>query len=168
MKQLERLLYLQGNRCFFCAQAIPTGEASVEHLVAAANGGAKDDENCVVCCKALNAALGHLSVKAKLQVVLNQRGSFLCPASGDDRGLLSLSTNPPDQKSARIAQIVADLRKRGSARPRRVPTLKNTMNSLFQMSLSDAELDALFAELKARGHVTVQEGKVSYLLVPSA
>jgi len=44
MKLLERLLFLQGQRCFFCGQAIPLGEASIEHLVATANGGAKDDE----------------------------------------------------------------------------------------------------------------------------
>ena len=73
MKQLERILFLQGNVCFFCRQPIPDGEASVEHLVATSNGGAKDDENCVVCCKTVNAALGSLSVKAKLQVVVNQR-----------------------------------------------------------------------------------------------
>ena len=35
MKQLERLLFLQGNVCFFCQQPLPAGEASVEHLVAA-------------------------------------------------------------------------------------------------------------------------------------
>ena len=81
MKQLERLLFLQGNLCFFCQQSIPVGEASVEHLVATANGGPKDDENCVVCCKAVNAALGSLSVKSKLQAVLNQRGAFACPSA---------------------------------------------------------------------------------------
>ena len=47
VKQLERLLFLQGQRCFFCQQAISPGEASVEHLIATSNGGTKDDENCV-------------------------------------------------------------------------------------------------------------------------
>ena len=36
MKQLERLLVMQGRRCFFCDEMIPAGEASVEHLVASA------------------------------------------------------------------------------------------------------------------------------------
>ena len=40
MKQLERLLFLQGSRCFFCGETIPIGEASIEHLVATSNGGA--------------------------------------------------------------------------------------------------------------------------------
>ena len=61
MKQLERLLFLQGNVCFFCQQPLPAGEASVEHLVATSNGGAKDDDNCVVCCKSVNVALSPAS-----------------------------------------------------------------------------------------------------------
>lgn len=32
-------------------------EASVEHLRASANGGGNNDENCVACCKAVNALL---------------------------------------------------------------------------------------------------------------
>ena len=79
MKQLERLLFLQGQRCFFCQQPISPGEASVAHLNATSNGGTKDDENCVACCKAVNAALGNLSFKGKLQAVVNQRGAFVCP-----------------------------------------------------------------------------------------
>ena len=69
MKQLERLLFLQGNRCFFCGDFIPEGEASVEHLVAISNGGPKEDENCVVCCRTVNAALGNLPIKSKLQAI---------------------------------------------------------------------------------------------------
>src|SRR5258708_708063 len=134
MKQLERLLFLQGHRCFFCGQAIPTGQASIEHLVATSTGGANDDENCVVCCKVLNAALGHLSVKAKLQVVLNQRGRLSCPMSA---GGVALSSREPVDD--RVAVVLADLHKRGSARPRRVSTLKNTSNAAFQMTLSDPE-----------------------------
>jgi hypothetical protein len=161
MKQLERLLFLQGHRCFFCGQAIPTGEASIEHLVASSNGGAKDDENCVVCCKSVNAALGHLSVKAKMQAVLNHRGGFSCPMSLG--GLATAAVEPEDD---RVAVVVADLHKRGSARPRRVTTLKNTMNAAFQMSLSEAELDFLLAQLQARRYVVIEDTKVSYALPP--
>lgn len=80
MKQLERLLFLQGNRCFFCQSAIPAGQASVEHLVATANGGSGSDDNCVVCCKSMNEALGKLPIKVKMQVILNQRGRIVCPS----------------------------------------------------------------------------------------
>ena len=160
MKQLERLLFLQGNLCFFCQQPIPAGEASVEHLVATSNGGAKEDDNCVVCCKTVNAALGNLSVKARLQVVVNQRGGFVCP-----RGELAIANTPmaePDDE--RLALVVADLLKRGASRPRKTTTLRNTVNAVFQNKLSEEELSALLCSLESRGYVTVQDTKVTYAL----
>lgn len=164
MKQLERLLFLQGKRCFFCEQPIPLGEASVEHLVASANGGLNEDNNCVVCCKAVNAALGSLSVKAKLRAVLNQRGPFKCP----NRVLVAATPAPQgmgeDGSTERIALVVADLQKRGAARPRRVVTLKNTIASVFQKQLSDAELNALVEALENRKFIAVEESKVTYAL----
>jgi hypothetical protein len=163
MKQLERLLFLQGNRCFFCGESISQGEASVEHLVANANGGTKDDVNCVVCCKAVNAALGHLPLKLKLSALLSHRHGFKCPANrGVDAGgtVPSVAGDLPD----RLTAVIADLRKRGAARPRRIGTLKNTVNALFKMSLSDGELNAIVEDLQRRGYVIVSESQVSYAL----
>lgn len=168
MKQLERLLFLQGNRCFFCRDPIPEGEASVEHLVAMSNGGTKEDENCVVCCKAVNAALGNLPIKAKLQAVLNQRSRFACPRSGAHPDEQVSATTAHEAQQERIALVVADLQKRGLSRPRRVATLKNTLNSVFQMSLSDPELDALLSSLQSSGYVIVEDTKVSYALPAGA
>ena len=129
MKQLERLLFLQGNVCFFCQDPIPADEASVEHLVATANGGAKHDDNCVVCCKTVNAALGSLSIKAKLQAIANQRSGFVCPSSktADDTAQQAAAVG-----DERIQLVVADLQKRGASRPRKVATLRNTINAVFQ------------------------------------
>ena len=169
MKQLERLLFLQGNRCFFCQQFIPVGEASVEHLAATSNGGAKDDENCVACCRAVNAALGNLSVKAKLQAIVNQRGGFVCPHSAetDFTGQLPEPAAPPEDE--RLKLVVADLQKRGAARPRKLATLRNTVNSVFQNKLSEEDLSSLVALLAFHGYVTVQDTKVTYaLLQPGA
>lgn len=168
MKQLERLLFLQGNRCFFCGDSIPDGEASVEHLVATSNGGAKEDENCVVCCKAVNAALGNLPIKAKLQAILNQRSRFICPKQSAQSEDQSNGSAESGAQPERIALVVADLQKRGSSRPRRVATLKNTMNSVFQMSLSDAQLDALLSNLQSSGYVVVEDTNVSYALPAGA
>ncbi len=80
MKQLDRLLFEQGGECFFCHRALAKADASIEHLVASANGGPNHEDNCVACCKALNALLGSKPLKQKLQVVLNQKGFFKCPA----------------------------------------------------------------------------------------
>ena len=30
---LDRLIYAQGGRCFFCNESLPRAEASVEHLL---------------------------------------------------------------------------------------------------------------------------------------
>jgi hypothetical protein len=164
MKQLERLLLFQGNRCFFCHELIPPGEASVEHLVATANGGAKDDENCAVCCKTLNAALGSLSIKAKLQVVVNQRGTFVCPHNRGAESVAQTTEHPAEPEDKRLQLVVADLQKRGSARPRRLATLKNTIGAMFQKKLSEEELSFLVAVLETRGYVKLQDNKVTYAL----
>lgn len=78
-KPIDRLLFAQGGQCFFCKKLLSKAEASVEHLQASGRAGANSDENCVVCCKALNALLGSMTLKEKVQVVLNQRGKFKCP-----------------------------------------------------------------------------------------
>ncbi len=105
--QLDRLMWAQGNRCFFCEQPLPKNEASVEHLWAKANGGTKTDENCVACCKAVNALFGRMSLKEKFQVVLNQQGKFRCPNS---RATTGRATEVP----CSYAQVVENLKQRGS------------------------------------------------------
>ena len=81
MKQLDRLLFAQGGDCFFCKKPLPKAEASVEHLFAPANGGPNSEDNCVACCKTLNALLGSRPLKEKIEVLLKQKGAFVCPAS---------------------------------------------------------------------------------------
>jgi hypothetical protein len=101
MKQLDRLLFEQGNQCFFCRKPLKPIDASVEHLVASANGGTNGEENCVACCKKLNALLGSKSLKEKVQIVLNQRGSFRCPEDLErDRAASVAKAMPPDVTSA--------------------------------------------------------------------
>jgi hypothetical protein len=75
-------MFAQGGQCFFCKKSLAKNEASVEYLVASANGGRNDDENCAACCKSINKLLGSMSLKEKIQVVLNQRGHFKCPNDG--------------------------------------------------------------------------------------
>ena len=135
----------------------------MEHLNATSNGGTKDDENCVACCKAVNAALGNLSFKAKLQAVVNQRGAFVCPQLGETE-LFATQTLPEEE---RFALVVADLQKRGSARPRKLGTLRNTVNSVFQNLLSEEEVSSFVALLEYHEYISVEGTKVAYAL-PSA
>jgi septum formation topological specificity factor MinE len=166
MKQLERLLLFQGNRCFFCDQAIPPGEASVEHLVATANGGVNDDDNCVACCKSLNAAFGSKPYKEKLHAILNHRGQFACPRSPGSVAAAGTQLSTPDSANGRLALVVADLQKRGASRPRKVETLRNTIAAVFQKQITEHETSSLFANLLACGYVVVADTNVSYNLPP--
>jgi len=106
-KPLERLIFAQGGICFFCREPLPKGEESVEHLVASANGGNSNLENCVACCKTVNRLLGSMSLKEKLQVVLNQRGEFKCPAgSAKTEPALKISTKPPTAAQTQDQRLV--------------------------------------------------------------
>lgn len=177
---LDRLLFAQGGQCFFCRKQLPKAEASVEHLVASANGGGNDDGNCVACCKALNHLLGSKSIKEKMQIVLNQRGSFQCPGSACVQAasppsstpvataVLAKATPPAcNGNTSPFDLVLADLKKRGASRPRKVSTLTSTIKALLkqhQKPNSDVEIANLIAELQKRGRVTVTDTKVGYKL----
>ena len=174
-KPLERLIFAQGGSCFFCKRQLQKAEASVEHLVALTHGGRDNDENCVACCKALNNLFGRMSLKEKLHVVLNQRGDFKCP------GALSPAVAVPKlpqekvvakasrTRAQKFALVVADLQKRGNAKPGTVEKLLNTIRShLLQLSEPGNEAESLLQELAARAFVTVSEEKVTYALPPKS
>lgn len=166
-KQIERLLFAQGGRCFFCHDTLSTPDASVEHLVALANGGGNSDENCVACCTALNALLGRMSLKEKLGVMLNQNGAFKCPnGAGGHRAAPNANATAKTPKE-RLALIIADLRRRGASRPRTVKTLTSTVNALFKKQLSQTEVASLLRELQGKRIVSVDGTKVSYSLPAS-
>jgi hypothetical protein len=164
MKQLDRLMFLQGGLCFFCKQPLPAAEASVEHLLASANGGSNSEDNCVACCKSLNAIFGHKSLKEKLQVVLNQKGQFRCPkGAASAHAIVAIETPPvPATSGDKLALVLTDIQKRGSARPRRVATLRNTINAVFQKQLNDEQISSLIDQLQAQKVIVVSDTKVTY------
>jgi hypothetical protein len=73
---------------------------------------------------------------------------------------------PVDPKTSpdRVALIVADLQKRGAARPRTVATLSSTISATFQKQLTAQEVSSLVSELKEKGLVKVDGTKVTYNL----
>jgi hypothetical protein len=166
-KPLDRLMFTQGSLCFFCKEPLQQGEASVEHLVASGNGGSNGDDNCVACCKALNALFGSMSLKEKIQLVLNQKGHFKCPNTTGTRkaAVPVLRATPPAaprSPSERIARIIADLQKRGAAKPRTIKTLASTITALFQKQLSEQEVASLVERLKTDGVIAVAGARISY------
>ena len=169
-KQLDRLMFAQGGQCFFCKQQLPKAEASVEHLFAKANGGDNNDENCVACCKAVNALLGSMSLKEKIQVVLNQKGQFKCPnGAGTGKATPKTKEKPatsPAHKpsSDHFTLVVANLKQRSHSRPRKLKTLSSTIASLFPKSITEAELNALIQQFQESGKVTITDNNVTYSL----
>jgi hypothetical protein len=174
-KPIDRLLFAQGGNCFFCRRALPKDEASIEHLVAQTNGGGNDDENCVACCKTLNRLLGRMSLKEKLQVVLNQKGAFSCPGAlreavsqSNLEGPIVVRSKSPLSRDEQVDLIVLDLQKRGNAKPGSREKLLNTIRSALtgkDSPPSDAEL--VLQQLEVRGLVTLLEGKVSSYQLPT-
>jgi len=167
---LDRLMFAQGGLCFFCKQPLPKAEASVEHLFASSNGGSNKDENCVACCKSVNALLGSMSLKEKFQLVLNQKGQFKCPNSV---GAAKATVRPSTQRKApagtkskadNFNMVVANLAQRGNSRPRTLKTLTSTVASLFPKGIAEAEVTALIQQLQSTGKVSISENKVSYAL----
>jgi hypothetical protein len=61
-----------------------------------------------------------------------------------------------------IAKVIADLHKRGSAKPRTVKTLAGTITALFQKQLSEQEVAPLIERLRTDGVIVVAGAKVSY------
>jgi hypothetical protein len=162
-KPIDRLMFAQGDLCFFCKHPLPKAEASIEHLVAKARDGSSKDENCVACCKAMNALLGSMSLKEKFQVVLNQKGTFTCP-NGNARASNDSDAGSDMPFEAKLGMIVANLKNRNNARPRTINTLTSTIASLFKQNLPEQELSTLIQRLQDSGQISLAGGKVSYLL----
>jgi hypothetical protein len=77
-----------------------------------------------------------------------------------------VAAKPSTKKKADelVALVVANLQKRGSARPRTEKTLLSTVKTLCGAQYSDKELDAVMARLLKKGYVIVTDGKVTYHL----
>ena len=63
----------------------------------------------------------------------------------------------------KIAAIVKSLSAHGHARPRKVKTLANTINSLFMKTLEESELMSLIEQLRQQQYVVIEGGNVSYM-----
>jgi hypothetical protein len=178
-KRLERLMFVQGGNCFFCKSALPRADASIEHLLATANGGGNNEENCVACCKSLNAILGSMSLKEKFQVVLNQKGNFKCPsgigAAGDAADAAIVKAKSPlaalshqhaakSPQSDDFARVFGNLKLRGTGRPGTIKTLTTSIAALFPKGIAEAEIAAIIQQLQSTGAVILTEGKVAYVL----
>jgi hypothetical protein len=84
--------------------------------------------------------------------------------SRDVTNIRSMKAATTTSAAERLADVIADLRKRGTARPRTIKTLSSTINSLFQNKLSEQELALLLQALQTQGFISIDDKKVSYPL----
>ena len=177
-KPIDRLLFVQGGACFFCKGHLAKAEASVEHLVAQTHGGSDNDENCVVCCKTLNSLFGRISLKEKIQIVLNQKGDFRCPRSAQAAAVQTLKpevVNPPLKSPLKPTlkpapsepreAVLEDLRRRGNSRPGKPDRLLNTIKATLVSQGQPPELaQTVLEDFVALGYASIKESKVEYKL----
>lgn len=71
---------------------------------------------------------------------------------------ISNASSPGEKLEAVIKSLAA----RGHARPRKVTTLANTINSLFMKTLAETELMGLISQLQKRNLIAVEGENVSY------
>ena len=102
--------------------------------------------------------------------MLNQKGPFRCPnGAGPAKAAAQAKASPKASavakpKDDKFSLVVANLKQRGTSRPRTLKTLTSTVASLFPKGISEAELTALVQQLQSTGKATVLENKVTYAL----
>jgi hypothetical protein len=105
------------------------------------------------------------------EFVLKQKGHFKCPngagarkAAVSDAVVRVVDSQAPKSSSEKAAKVIADLQKRGTARPRTLNTLTSTIRALFQKQIAEQEVSFLIERLRRDGVISVSGEKVSYHL----
>ena len=62
----------------------------------------------------------------------------------------------------KLEAVVGNLTSRSEGKPRKVKTLSNTINALFQNSLEETELASLVKALEKHGHISIEGENVRY------
>ena len=73
--------------------------------------------------------------------------------------LSSANKKPANEQ---ITAIVENLSARGNSRPRKVKTLKNSINSLFGNKLETEKIDSLVKDLKDQKYIVIKQENVTY------
>jgi len=89
---------------------------------------------------------------------------ILASRSPDVSEIPILKAGSSTSLSARVAEVIRDLQRRGTARPKTVRTLLNTIAAVFHKQLEPAEIQALFEDLVSRRIVRIDGESVSYEL----
>ena len=83
LTKLEKYIYLQHGKCFFCDEPISPKNATIEHLFPVSKGGKRTEDNEVACCATVNHTFGDMDLKRKFEFVLKSSTPFKCPKPKD-------------------------------------------------------------------------------------
>lgn len=167
-EHFERLLFLQGNRCFFCGQPISRANANVEHLVAKSHGGGNNFENLVACCKATNSAFGSISLKEKIRIILQHEGRFKCLTTPCQPDVLDAKPRPKVKLSAKtkhseVPDFLEKLKRIPlQARPKSINSLQSWLLTASGNRLSPEAMSKVIQGLHNAGFIDDVQGKLSY------
>ena len=65
--------------------------------------------------------------------------------------------------SEKASAVMTNLAQRGTSKPRTLKTLCSTINSLFQKSLTEQEINSVVEEMKSQKAIIINETKVVYV-----
>lgn len=78
LTKIEKYIYLQHGKCFFCGDELTLENATIEHLLPVSKGGKRTEDNEVACCATVNHTFGDMDLKRKFEFVLKS-SPFKCP-----------------------------------------------------------------------------------------
>lgn len=73
-----------------------------------------------------------------------------------------LNVSQKASRKEKVNAIVEKLKGMGTGRPRKVKTLTNTINDLFQRSIKEHEIKQLIIALKVKNYIVIENENVSY------
>ena len=121
------------------------------YLGALARGGSEDHFHVVSRDTGFDPLIRHM--QASGIHVERRKGLFEIPW---------LEVAETDPFAEQIDKIVQNFDLQGKSRPRKVRTVKTTINNLFGKSLSDEQLESLVQGLKGRNYIAVEGERVKY------
>jgi hypothetical protein len=172
-KPLDRLMFFQGEPCFFCKQPLPWAEASVEPLLATANGGNNMEEKYMQLEISLRQAESEIKrLEGRLKGA-QQRAARKIKAALKCQDEMTVVTT--DALSHALFNITSDSDKYAwvaihvkklhpCMRPRTLKAFNNMMATNFPDLISEAERMAILHQLKSAGQIIVEGKKIHYVL----
>ncbi len=158
--QLDRLLFLQASKCFFCQQPLAKEDASVEHLVAVVNGGGNSDDNCVACCKTVNHYLGSLPLKEKIRVILSHQGKVACPRKTAQVVKQEQAVKANDDEMLIQVYLSRLETLKPNSRPNKISSLRKDV--MAKCKISEDKATKIIETLSKKRVITINDSKVSY------